>query len=262
MKKLLNLMLMILVTLSAVAATETVFYSYNGAGRLTNAAYSGGANITYAYDANGNLLMRTITAAGGTTYTLVYTAGAGGSISGIATQIVTAGGSGMPTEAVGADASVVFGAWSDARADNPRTDTNVMANLTVSAGFESAGGAALDWYADHGFSPSGGELWSDFDSRIATGKGTTLLQEYIADTDPNDPGDVFRIGPPLVVQFQPGSTGRVYTFEYTEDLTLPNSWSNVPGVPPRPGTGGVDQMQDATNDPDRQIYYRIRVEAP
>ncbi len=143
----------------------------------------------------------------------------------------------------------------------------MTADLTVTAGFESEGGASLDWYAAHGFSPSGGELWSDLDDQIVAGKGTTLLHEYIADTDPNDTGDVFRVltvdsGPPLVVQFQPGSTGRVYTFQYTEDMNLPLSWSNVPGLAPRYGTGGTDQMEDTTNDPNRQIYYRIQVEAP
>lgn len=247
-------------------AAETVTYSYDDAGRLTNAAYSGGGNVAYAYDANGNLLLRTVTAAGGTTYTLVYLAGAGGTISGIATQIVAAGGSGAPVQAAGADTSVVFGAWSDGRGENPRTDTNVTADLTVAAGFESAGGAALDWYANHGFAPEGDELWSDLDARIAAGKGTTLLQEYVADTDPNDTGDVFRVlsisnGPPLTVQFQPGSTGRVYTFQYTEDLDLPDNWTNVPGVPPRNGAGGTDGMADP-NVPGARRIYRVQVQVP
>ncbi len=247
-------------------SAETVTYSYDDAGRLTNAAYSGGANIAYAYDANGNLLMRTVTAAGGTTYTLVYLTGAGGTIVGVATQIVAEGGSGTPVEAAGADTSVVFGAWSDGSGENPRTDTSVTADLTVTAGFESAGGASLDWYAGHGFEPEGGELWSDLDRRIAAGKGTTLLHEYVADTDPHDTGDVFRVlsvsnGPPLVVQFQPSSTGRVYTFQYTDTLPDGGSWTNVPGADPRPGAGGVDGMSD-TNPPSPNRAYRIRVEVP
>lgn len=250
----------------SASAAETVTYSYDDAGRLTNAAYGGGASIAYAYDANGNLLLRTVTAAGGTTYTLVYLSGAGGSIVGVATQQVAAGGSGSPVEAAGADTSVVFGAWSDSRGDNPRTDTNVMADLMVTAGFESAGGAALDWYAGHGFAPEGGELWSDLDRRIAAGKGTTLLHEYIADTDPNDTGDVFRVlsvsnGPPLTVQFQPGSTGRVYTFQYTDDLNPPENWTDVPGTDTRPGVGGVDGLSD-TNLPPTKRAYRIQVEVP
>ena len=102
---------------------------------------------------------------------------------------------------------------------------------------------------------------------MAAAKGTTLRHENIADTDPDDTNDVFRVlsisnGPPLTVQFQPGSTGRVYTFQYTEDLNPPTDWTPVPGVPPRPGTGGADEMQDAGSDPDRQIHYRIQVEAP
>ena len=84
-------------------AAETVAYSYDDAGRLTNAAYSGGANIAYAYDANGNLLMRTVTAAGGTTYTLIYRAGTGGWIDGVATQVVAEGQSGTPVTAASPD---------------------------------------------------------------------------------------------------------------------------------------------------------------
>jgi YD repeat-containing protein len=46
-------------------AAETVTYSYDAAGRLTNAAYGGGANIAYVYDAAGNLLERIVTDDGG-----------------------------------------------------------------------------------------------------------------------------------------------------------------------------------------------------
>ena len=126
--------------LSARAA-ETITYSYDDAGRLTNAAYGGGGNIAYAYDANGNLLMRTVTAAGGTTYTLIYRAGTGGWIDGVATQVVAEGQSGTPVEAKGENASAVFHGWSDDSEANPRTDAEVMADLTVIASFLSQGGA-------------------------------------------------------------------------------------------------------------------------
>jgi YD repeat-containing protein len=250
---------------AAISAAETVTYSYDAAGRLTNAAYGGGATIAYAYDAAGNLLLREVTA-GGPTYTLVYLAGAGGRIVGVATQVVAAGQSGTEVQAVGDDESVAFGAWSDGSAANPRTDTNVADDLTIVAGFESEGGAALDWYAARGFTPAGGEQWSDLDSRIVAGKGTTLLREFIADTDPANPADLFRVlavsnGPPLMVQFQPGSTGRVYTLQYTDDLEDGDSWTTVPGTEPRPGSGGVDAMGDAQPPPVNRTY-RIQVEVP
>ena len=165
------------------------------------------------------------------------------------------------------NASTVFHGWSDGSEANPRTDADVMADLTVIASFLSQGGADLDWYAVHGIAPEPGEDWTDVDARIVAGKGTTLRHENIADTDPENPTDVFKVigvdaGPPAVVQFQPGSTGRVYSFQFTEDLSEPQAWSNVPGVPPRPGAGGADEMQDAGSDPARQIHYRIEVEVP
>ncbi|NCC49739.1 MAG: hypothetical protein EOM20_00855 [Spartobacteria bacterium] len=248
-------------------AVETVTYTYDAVGRLTNAAYSGGASIAYAYDANGNLLQREVTTGGATTYTLIYRAGTGGRIVGVATQQVAEGQSGAQVEAVGENASAVFHGWSDGMAANPRTDAEVMADLTVIASFLSQGGADLDWYAAHGIAPDPGEDWSDVDARVVADKGTTLRHENIADTDPDDTNDLFRVlavdyGPPAVVQFQPGSTGRVYSFQFTDQLNLPTCWSNVPGVPPRPGSGGVDEMQDASGDPERQIFYRIQVEVP
>ncbi|MFA7175056.1 MAG: hypothetical protein WC340_16910 [Kiritimatiellia bacterium] len=62
------------------------------------------------------------------------------------------------------------------------------------------------WYTAHGFERGPGESWEDLDSRPVTGKRTTLWQEYVADTDPNDTNSVFRViavdpGPPVVMRF-------------------------------------------------------------
>lgn len=249
------------------AAYETVTYSYDGAGRLTNALYSGGADITYTYDDAGNLLTRTVTTPGGGTYTLVYTAGQGGYILGVATQVVSAGAAGTPVEAVGDDATVAFHDWSDARTDNPRTDSNITADITVHAGFRSEGGADPAWYAAHGFEPDAGETWSDLDSHVIRNKHTTLRQEYFADTDPNDTGDVFRVlnihpGPPPVIMFRPGSTGRIYTLQYNPDLNQSESWTNVPGFSPQYGSGGTDEVQDLSSPADDAVQYRIQVGIP
>ncbi len=69
-----------------------------------------------------------------TTYTLTYTAGAHGSISGTSPQTVTYGGDGTPVTAV-PDTGYSFVNWSDSSTDNPRTDMNVMADVTVTANF-------------------------------------------------------------------------------------------------------------------------------
>lgn len=70
-----------------------------------------------------------------TLFTLTYTAGANGSIVGNAAQIVASGEDGTAVYAAPA-AGYVLAAWSDAETDNPRTDTNITANLSVTATFE------------------------------------------------------------------------------------------------------------------------------
>ncbi len=69
-----------------------------------------------------------------TTYTLTYTAGANGSITGTSPQIVSAGADGSAVTAVPAT-GYSFTSWSDASTQNPRTDTAVSGNVTVSASF-------------------------------------------------------------------------------------------------------------------------------
>jgi hypothetical protein len=68
------------------------------------------------------------------TYTLTYTAGAHGSISGTSPQTVNYGGSGLTVTAVIGPGSH-FLKWSDGSTANPRRDTNVTANVSVTASF-------------------------------------------------------------------------------------------------------------------------------
>ena len=67
-------------------------------------------------------------------YTLTYSAGANGSISGTTPQTVNYGGSGTAVTAV-PNSGYVFVKWSDNSTANPRTDGNVSANLSVTASF-------------------------------------------------------------------------------------------------------------------------------
>lgn len=69
-----------------------------------------------------------------TTYTLTYTAGANGSITGISPQTVNQGANGTAVTAVSAS-GYHFVNWSDNSTSNPRTDTNVQANISVTANF-------------------------------------------------------------------------------------------------------------------------------
>jgi hypothetical protein len=68
-------------------------------------------------------------------YTLTYSAGSHGSISGSSSQTVNYGSSGSVVTAVPAT-GYSFKQWSDGSTTNPRTDTNITANKSVSAEFE------------------------------------------------------------------------------------------------------------------------------
>src|SRR5690606_20895516 len=68
------------------------------------------------------------------TYTPSYSAGSGGAISGPTPQVVAHGADGTPVTAV-PDAGYSFVQWSDGSTANPRTDTDVTADLSVQAQF-------------------------------------------------------------------------------------------------------------------------------
>ncbi len=68
-------------------------------------------------------------------YTLTYSAGSNGSITGTTPQTVEYLGSGTAVSAV-PDSGYRFLKWSDSSTDNPRTDANVSGNITVTASFE------------------------------------------------------------------------------------------------------------------------------
>ncbi len=68
------------------------------------------------------------------TYTLSYSAGVGGTLSGETTQTVNYGSNGTAVTAV-PNTGYSFVDWSDGSTENPRIDTNVTANITVTANF-------------------------------------------------------------------------------------------------------------------------------
>jgi hypothetical protein len=67
-------------------------------------------------------------------YSLTYTAGTNGSVTGTTTQTVPEGGTGDPVTAV-PDTGYSFDGWSDGSMDNPRTETDVASNVNVTANF-------------------------------------------------------------------------------------------------------------------------------
>src|SRR5450759_2300413 len=90
------------------------------------------------------------------TYTLTYTAGAGGTISGTSPQTVNSGGSGTPVMAVPV-AGYHFVSWSDTVATAARIDRGVTGNMTVTATFAAnpVGPFTLSYTAGAGGTISG-----------------------------------------------------------------------------------------------------------
>ena len=119
---------------ATVKVNGTAVVSGNPSGPISLAV---GSNvITTVVTAQDGTTTRTytVTVTRAATYTLTYTAGANGTISGTTPQTVESGGSGTPVTAV-PNAGYHFVNWSDASTANPRTDTNVMANVSVTANF-------------------------------------------------------------------------------------------------------------------------------
>jgi hypothetical protein len=156
------------------------------------------------------------------------------------------------------------------------------ARLVITSGYSTAGWELAEfelygyfdaplrpadvWYTAHGIERGPSETWEDVDSRIVPGKGTTLLREYIADTDPNDTNSVFRVknvdpGPPVVIRFELASTRRAYTLQYTDDLSS-GIWYDVPGTVRHVGAGGEDSLSDDTDNvpATKRRFYRMKVE--
>lgn len=73
-------------------------------------------------------------------YSFTYLAGSGGYISGFASQSVNRGANGSSVEAV-PEFGYEFIDWSDGSVSNPRTDSNALANLSLTANFRALGGA-------------------------------------------------------------------------------------------------------------------------
>ncbi len=74
-------------------------------------------------------------------YMLSYSAGAHGSITGDTSQTVLGGSDGTAVTAV-PDSGYEFEDWSDSSTENPRTDTDVSGNITVTANFSRTSGGS------------------------------------------------------------------------------------------------------------------------
>jgi hypothetical protein len=113
------------VTLSASASAGSTFTGWSGEGCSGTGtcvvSMTQARNVTANFDID--------------TYTLTYTAGSNGSITGTLSQTVNHGEDGTEVTAV-ADSGYVFSSWSDGVLTESRNETNVTENISVTANFD------------------------------------------------------------------------------------------------------------------------------
>jgi hypothetical protein len=102
------------------------------------------------------------------TFTLTYSAGAGGTLTGNTSQTVDYGQDGTPVTAV-PNTGYHFVDWSDDSTDNPRTDTNITANLSVTANF------AINTYTLNYTAGAGGTLTGNTSQTVDYGQDGTAV---------------------------------------------------------------------------------------
>ncbi len=93
------------------------------------------------------------------TFDLTYAAGVGGSLGGVTSQTVDCYQSGSQITVI-PDTCYHFVDWSDSSTDNPRTDTNVQADISVTANF------AIDTFDLDYMAGAGGSLTGDPDQTV------------------------------------------------------------------------------------------------
>ncbi|MGJ8641241.1 MAG: carbohydrate-binding protein [Opitutaceae bacterium] len=116
------------------------------------------------------------------TYTLTYTAGPNGSITGISPQTIDHNFDGTSVTAVPAE-NYSFEDWSDGSTDNPRTDIDVTSDITVTANFAINQTEVENWrFTNFGTTDNTGVSADDYDADF---DGISNLIEYATGTDPN-----------------------------------------------------------------------------
>ena len=116
-----------------------------------------------------------------------------------------------------------------------------------------------DWEAEHSLDPRDANALDDDDTDSRVNR-----DEYIADTDPRDDTDFFRLdgldvigGQAYVLAFTSGR--RQYRLESLDDLA--GAWLPVPGLESFPGAGGDDNIQDP-RPLQTNRNYRLQVWVP
>jgi uncharacterized repeat protein (TIGR02543 family) len=143
---------------------DQALYDHGTSVVLTAAPATGYTFVNWTGDATGSVNPLTVTMDANksitanyslNTYTLTYTAGAGGSITGTSPQTVNHGSSGAEVTAV-PSTGYHFVSWSDDVMTAARTDTNVTTNISVTANFAIN---TQRWALITLYNATGGENW-------------------------------------------------------------------------------------------------------
>ena len=204
------------------------------------------------------------------TYTLSYTAGSNGAVVGAASQTIDHGSNSISVTAVPAT-DYHFANWSDGSTANPRADTNVVANLSVSANFEqnnpdaNTNGILDVWEAAmFGNTAEGANRPGD----DPDGDGLSNLLEFALNADPLHPN-----ASPLVHDFailgadrhlrlsapkNPGAVNLTYQVEVSPSLLFP-SWSHTNTTVETDTLSGL-RVRDNSSTTDSAVrFIRLRI---
>lgn len=111
---------------TAITAVPVAGYTFVDWSDASTANPRTDTNVTQNISVTANYVIQT--------RSITYAAGTGGSITGTTSQTVNYGSDGTAVTAVAAS-GYVFASWSDASTTNPRTDTNVTSNISITANF-------------------------------------------------------------------------------------------------------------------------------
>jgi hypothetical protein len=116
-------------------------------------------------------------------------------------------------------------------------------------------GISDDWESVHCGSITG----CTADAQTGDGDGYTYLDEYLLDFDPSVSNVAFRVdgiqaSSPVRLDFGPTSARRMYTVQWSSDLTAATGWNLLAGIPGTAVTTSVTDPAAATGR-----HYRVRV---
>ncbi|NOY23565.1 MAG: hypothetical protein GXO70_08670 [Acidobacteria bacterium] len=166
------------------------------------------------------------------TYTLTYTAGTNGTISGASPQTVNYGTDGTAVTAV-PDTHYHFVQWSDGSTSNTRTDTNVTADISVTAEF------AIDTFTVTATAGTNGSLDGTTPSPVTVNYGDTASFTFNADTGYHVASVSGCSGTPYSNSANSAATYTYTTGPITADCTVTATFAiNTYTITASAGTGG------------------------